>query len=347
MSRYSMLLIALLGLPFLQSCMTTPPPLPVERKDPLIGTIIDAKTQNKVDFSSLINTIADYDVIYLSEKHDNADQHAAQNTIIKALSDKLSPENKKPSVGFEFFSMNHTPDLLNFIDAGKVEHSKKVEDLIEKDLRMKLGWQRQSDTWWNYYYSLLKTAQKEGLMVAGLDLSSTIKKRLTKKGLKGITPLEQEQIYSTGLDDITYKNYMYEILKASHCGMGYGKKTNNMYETWVARNDRMALSIKQMHDHSPGPVIVIVGGGHTEYGLGVIDRVKSINPNIRQINIALTEIWVEPAGLDDYLEPLNLEGYPRVPKGDILWFFQRTSYEDPCEKYKPLIEKMKKKQTKD
>lgn len=343
MSRYAILFIAILALPLLQSCVASiPKPQDVMRDDPLIGKIVASETRQSIEFDQLIDAVAGYDVIYLSEKHDNAQQHDAQEKIIKALADKLSPLDKKPSVGFEFFAMNNTPELLNFIDAGKVEHSKKVKDLIEKDLRMKLGWAKQSDTMWRYYYDLLTLAQTEQLTVAGIDLSSTQKRRLTKKGLKGLTPLEREQIYSTRLDDDTYKTYMIDIFKAVHCGMGHGKMAERLYDSWVARNDKMALSIHQMHENGNGPVIVIVGGGHTEYNLGIIDRLNSIDPDIRQVNIALTEIRIQPTELIEYLEPLDLEGYPKTAKADYLWFFQRASYGDPCEKFKAALEKMKK-----
>lgn len=335
-----MLLIALLFLPVLHSCVSTSPK-PLKRSDPLIGKIIDSATGQSVNFDDLIDQLAGYDVIYLSEKHDNPDQHQAQQKVIKALVSHLAPQQKVPSIGFEFFAMDHTPDLLNFIDAGQVKHSQKIETMIEKDLRMKLGWQRQSDTMWKYYYDLLKIAQHENLTAAGLDLSSTLKKRITKKGMDKITGLEKEMIFSTGLDDDTYQAYMSAIFKAVHCGMGHARMQSRLYDTWKARNDTMARSISQMHTHGKGPVIVILGGGHSEYNLGVIDRLKAVNADISQVNIALTEINISPAPLADYLFPLELDGFARVPRADFLWFFQRVSYEDPCIQFQESLKKMK------
>ncbi|MFH2058297.1 MAG: ChaN family lipoprotein [Pseudomonadota bacterium] len=313
----------------------------MKRNDPLIGKIIESKTGQPIDFQSLIQKISLYDVIYLSEKHDNPDQHAFQLKVIEALIKEGAKTGETPSIGFEFFSMDNTPDLLNFVDAGKVEHSKKIDGFIEKDLRMKLGWNNQPDVMWQYYYDLLKLAQVQKLSCAGIDLSSTLRKRITKKGIDGITAIEKEQIFSTQQPDDTYKAYMFSIFKSVHCGMGHEKMQSRLYDTWVARNDKMALSISQMHTHGNGPVVVILGGGHTEYNLGVIDRVTAINKNIKQVNIALTEITVNPSKLSDYLFPLDLEGYDKVPPADFLWFTQRVSYENPCEKFKKSLAKMK------
>jgi hypothetical protein len=91
-----------------------------------------------------------------------------------------------------------------------------------------------------------------------------------------------------------------------------------------------------------GPVVIIIGAGHTEYGLGVIDRVHHLKPDIIQTNLAITEIDREPADLPHYLTPLSLEEFEPVPPADFLWFTQRVSYEDPCEKFKATLEKMKK-----
>jgi len=294
-----------------------------------------------MDFESLIKDISTYDVIYLSEKHDNPEQHLIQQKIIG----RLIETGLTPTIGFEFFSMEDTPDLLNFVDSGKVHHSKKIEKFIEADLRKKLGWDSQSDQMWSYYYDLLSLAKKEKLQVAGIDLPGTLKRRITRKGIKGITPIEKEQVFSTQLADDVYKDYMFSIFKAVHCGMGHGKMQAKLYGTWVARNDKMAHSITRLYKYRKGPVVIIVGGGHTEYGLGVIDRVSAIDKTIKQVNIALREISVKPSELTEYLRPLELEGFKKVPVADFLWFTQRVSYADPCEEFKKSLQKMKKKST--
>lgn len=317
----------------IQSCAVTS--LPVKRQDPLIGRIIDPRTSEPVDFETMTQKISGYDVIYLSEKHDNPDHHAMQHRIIK----RLIEIGLKPLIGFEFFSMEDTPDLLNFIDSGKVSHSKDLAKVIEADLRKKLGWDTQSDGMWAYYYDLLTLARDNGLEAAGIDLPETLKKRITRKGIAGITPIEKEQVFSTHPPDQAYKDYMFSIFKSVHCGMEHGQMQAKLYDTWLARNDKMALSITRLKHHHKGPLIIIIGGGHTEYGLGVINRVAAIDPKLRQINLAMAEISVSPADLSVYLQPLDLEGYEKVPPADFLFFAQRVSYEDPCEEFRKSMKK--------
>lgn len=321
----------------------------VMRDDPLTGTLVKGDTGEPVSFTGLMETLLHSDIIYLSEKHDNPMHHAIQHRVIQALID----QGRAPILGFEFFSYQDTPLLLNLVDAGKKSHSPKMEKAVEQQARERLGWKNQSDTMWGYYWDLIRLAADNDLPAAGLDLSTTQKRRITRKGLDGLSPIELQQLFSTGLSNTAYKSYMKSVFVSVHCGMDHGRMTDRLYDTWVARNDRMALSVVNLFNavqtqdrdgagRKPGPVVIIIGAGHTEYGLGVIDRVHHLKPNASETNLAITEIEREPADLSQYLEPLSLEGFDPVPPADYLWFTQRVSYEDPCEKFKTTIEKMKK-----
>ena len=335
MNRLSLLFFIFLIPVLVQSCATLR--RDVMRKDPLIGTIIDTQTALPVEFDALIKRVGSHDVIYLSEKHDNPDHHAMQQRVIKSLIEN----GLTPLIGFEFFSMEDTPDLLNFIDSAKVPHSKELTKIIETDLRKKLGWDTQPDHMWAYYYDLLTLARDNHLEVAGIDLPETLKKRITRKGINGITPIEREQVFSTSPPSQAYKDYMFSIFKAVHCGMGNEQMQAKLYDTWLARNDRMAQAVTKLKHHHKGPLVVIIGGGHTEYGLGVMDRVAVLAPHLRQVNFAFREISPAPSELWEYLIPLDLEGYPKAPPADFLLFTQRVSYEDPCETFRKSMQKMK------
>ncbi|MGM0655673.1 MAG: ChaN family lipoprotein [Thermodesulfobacteriota bacterium] len=321
----------------------------VMRDDPLIGTVVKGETGEPVRFAGLMETLIHSDIIYLSEKHDNPMHHAIQHRIIQALID----QGHAPILGFEFFSYQDTPLLLNLVDVGKKTHPPKMENAVEQRIREKLGWEKQSDTMWGYYWDLIRLAADNNFPAAGLDLSATQKRRITRKGLDGLSPIELAQLFSTGLSNTAYESYMKSIFVSVHCGMDHGQMTDRLYDTWVARNDRMALSVVELFNavqtqdrdeagRKTGPVVIIIGAGHTEYGLGVLDRVHHLKPTATQTNIAITEIEREPTDLAQYLTPLSLEGFDPVPPADFLWFTQRASYDDPCEKFKSVLEKMKK-----
>ena len=121
MNRLFFLCLVFFAISLIQSCATTRKSM--VRKDPLIGKIINTKSNQAIDFECLIKDISTYDVIYLSEKHDNPEHHHIQEAIIRRLIEK----GLTPTLGFEFFSLEDTPDLLNFVDSGKVAHPQKIE----------------------------------------------------------------------------------------------------------------------------------------------------------------------------------------------------------------------------
>lgn len=232
--------------------------------------------------------------------------------------------------------------LLSFMETRKIKHSAKVQKEIEKRIRKQLDWDSQPDSQWQFYLDLLNLAKNNGLNAYGLDLNESLKRRITRKGLTGITPVELQQVHLTGFNDPEYESWMKNIFTQVHCGMGHDRMLNRLYDTWVARNDKMALSIKQISDSlDKNPLVVIVGGGHTEYGLGVMNRVEAIDPKISQVNVSLQEIAVSASPMADYTASLKLDGYPQRAPADFIWFSQRVSYEDPCQQFKSTIEKMK------
>ncbi len=319
------------------SCSLSPSPALI-RQDPLIGKIVSPDTAADVSFEKMTDTLASADIIYLSEKHDNPEHHRIQHAVIEAMIQK----GLEPFLAFEFFAMADTPLLMNFLDTLNSPHPPETEKKMVQMLRQKLGWERQPDKMWNYYFDLLKLARDNNLKAAGIDLTKTQTRRITRKGLSGLTGIEQRELFSTGLCNPAYEEYMHRIFKKVHCGMDSRTMQSRLWDSWVARNDRMALSLCRIHDsHEGGPVVVIIGGGHTEYNLGVPDRVHAINPDIRQVNVGLVEITVEQTPAELYFKPLDLEGFEPRPPFDFIWFTQRVSYEDPCDRFKSSLEKMK------
>jgi uncharacterized iron-regulated protein len=335
MIRFYMILAVCLLLPMIQSCATAVKK--PAKHDPLVGKILDTSSGEMISFSALMDEIMGHDVIYLSEKHDNPMHHAIQHRIIQHLVET----GRSPALGFEFFAVHDTPLLLSFMDSGNHLHGKKYDAMIETDLRRQLNWDQQSDQMWGYYFDLLTRAKDNSLMAAGLDLPGSLKRRITRKGMAGITDFEKTLIFSTDFENLAYAEHMKAIFAAVHCGMGDYAMRNRLYDTWKARNDTMARSITLLAKETAGPVVVIIGNGHTEYGLGVVDRVRYLNFGLSQVNLALTEIRHDPADHGVYLAPLDLDGFAPVPPADYIWFTRRVSYEDPCRAFREKLKQMK------
>ena len=305
------------------------PESPQPRQDPLIGQIIDATTQQALSETQLIEQMLEFDVVYLGERHDNAEHHQIQRRLIQALVE----QGQRPAIGFEFFDIAQTGYLMHYVAGEKslmrLGHGKKTDISPEQRLRRQLGWMERDDEDWGYYFSLIELAREHQLEVFGADLPRSLKLRLSRADLDRLTPLEQSQMKLGGEDDEMYREFMYQRFRDGHCGWGSEPLLRRLYRTWNARNQRMAESIVAMsQSERQGPVVMIVGAGHVEYNKAVVERVARLQPHLRQLNLALQEIRITPAPLEAYLH--NNAGHGYGVRYDLLWFTQRQDYQDPC-----------------
>jgi uncharacterized iron-regulated protein len=307
--------------------------------DPLIGKIYESSKQQEVSYQMLFKKMLDARVIYLGENHENADHHAIQLRILK----DLIQAGKKPLIGFEFFSIDQTAHLMSFVQIKP--HNTDPQSIVikEKDLREKLGWHAHGDQAWQYYYQLIELALKNKLTIFGADLPKCIVKRIVRVGAENLTGIENNLLQPTFFDDMPYQQLMYSKFKAVHCGFSTPKMSERMYQAWIARNDTMAYSIVSMlPDDENRPLVMILGAGHVQHNMAVYDRVAFYKPDLNQINLGLQEIATKPSDAKSYMANTVVEDKTFLPSHEYFWFTDRNSYEDPCEKFKGMLQGMTK-----
>lgn len=309
------------------------------REDPLIGKIFISENQKEISFDLMIGRMLEADVIYLGEKHDNADHHDHQMKIIKDLIAK----GKKPRIGFETFSIDQTGALMAFVTGRKSGLTEKAKIMRENALRQELGFGHKPDKNWQFYFQIVQLAFDQNLNVFGADLPQGIIKRLTRSGKASLSPVERSFLKSSEFDDDAYKELMLEQFKAAHCGFGHVKMLENMYQTWLERNDAMAFSVVQTFKADPNePVVLILGSGHVEFNMAVYERVDYLHKDIKQFNLGFVEITRSPSQLSDYFPQITKQNRTFPTPHEYIWITQRSSYEDPCIKFRNILKKMKK-----
>lgn len=313
------------------------------RDDPLIGKIFESEEQREVTYSDLVKKLEKQDIIYLGENHENSDHHRIQLQVIT----ELVQLGKKPRIGFELFSRDQTGYLMTFVGSKRKHKQESQKKAEENRLRKDLGWQDRKETTWGFYFDLIALARKHELSVFGADLPKGVVRRLMRQGIAQLTPVEKEMLKSSELKDPEYQALMVEKFKAAHCGFAHKGMTEKMYQTWLERNDAMAASIVETFKSDPEqPVVMIVGSGHVEHNMGIYERVSDQLKTVRQLNIGLKEIAIKPLGLSDYFAPGKAGKRTFLPKHELLWFTQRTSYQDPCVKFRKAFKTMKLKKMK-
>jgi uncharacterized iron-regulated protein len=309
-----------------------PAPAPiVNADDPLIDRIYSAVDITSISETDLYDRMAISDVIYLGETHDNIHHHAIQIKTIEALVER----GLKPAIGFEFFSREQTSRLLQFQRSADKFHGKDAKHSAEKLLREQLGWGDNREGDWARLFPILKYAREHKLPVFGADLNSGLRKQLSRSGYDGLSAVEKLLIQGTDFDDDSYREYMFQSFTVAHCGWRNDGYLEKLYETWLLRNETMARSIVAMHAATPDqPVVVILGGAHTEYNMAVFERVANMNRELKQVNLRLSAVTRSPIPADDYFQPLRIDGKSYGPPYQYIWFTARMPEgEDPCKAF--------------
>lgn len=299
------------------------------RQDPLIGQIIDAHTEQTLGYQSLVDRAADADVVYLAERHDNVEHHQIQRRIVQDLVD----QGQKPVLGFEFFDIGQSGYLSQYVSgqASLMTLGRGSKLTPEQRLRRQLGWQKRPDQEWEFYFQLIELAREHQLEIFGADLAPSIKLRLSRGDLDQLTAVERQQLQGEPLEQGSYRDFMYRRFTEGHCGWGQEPLLTRLYRTWRERNHRMAVSAVAMADEArDGPVVVIVGAGHTEHNRGLVSEVSELRPELKQLNIGLQQISIDPSPLSDYLYDAEDPDLKLGVRHDLLWFTQRQDYRDIC-----------------
>ncbi|UCH41707.1 MAG: ChaN family lipoprotein [Gammaproteobacteria bacterium] len=307
-------------------------PGPVKNADdPLIDSIYRATDLAQVSEVELYDNMAASDVIYLGENHDNIHHHRIQLNTIEALVER----GLKPAIGFEFFSREQTSRLLQFQQSPDKFHAEGAKHSAEHLLRDQLGWGDSRDADWDHLFPILKFSREHKLPVFGADLNSGLRKQLARHGYDGLNGVEKLLMPRTEFKDDTYREYMFQSFTVAHCGWRDDGYLENLYETWLLRNEAMAQSIVAMHTVTPDqPVVIILGGAHTEYNMAVYERVANLNSELKQINLRLTSVAESPIQVHDYFQPLQIDGKSYGPPYQYIWFTARMpEREDPCKAF--------------
>lgn len=272
-------------------------------------------------------------VIYLGEKHDNPRHHELQLEVVRTLIER----GRRPAIGFEVFAVDKTSTLMTYTTWKEPTAQQSKRPSAEERLRNALGWGEDRDQSWSFYGPLLELAREHELVVFGIDLPRSLRARISRVGIDGLTNTEKRQLYPSDFQDGAYGDSIRTRLKDMHCGHGSDAYIDRLYQNWQVRNDAMAMAITETVEQLKGePVVVILGAGHVQHDMGAYARVAEIAPGIEQVNLAFREVPVDPAPLADTVHPHDIPGARLAHDHAYLWFTARAKpgQGDPCERFR-------------
>jgi hypothetical protein len=155
----------------------------------------------------------------------------------------------------------------------------------------------------------------------------------------GLAALEPPVTRALGLDRPLSESMTARLaadIRASHCGYASEESVKAMLAVQRARDAQMAQSL--IAAGAPGGAVLVAGAGHVRNDYGIPVYLSAEAAGRRVISIAFLEVDDRKPEPHNYALPYA-DG--RLPF-DYVWFTPRVDDENPCEKFKPQFERLKK-----
>jgi uncharacterized iron-regulated protein len=237
------------------------------------GTIISSKAGRSITFDELLADLDRSRIIYIGEKHTNADHHKIQLEIIQAVFRK----HPNMAVGMEMF--DHTyQDLLNLWSAGKLD---------QREFLRKVHWYAN----WRYDFSLygeiLEFIKENHIQLVGLNIPFHIPPKIRVGGIENLRDDEKKHLpLERDTSNEAHKEYVAEVFK--HHNFSGMVEFEDFYMAQSVWEDAMAEAISQ--NLNDDVMVVLAGNGHIQFKYGIPDRAYRLTGE------PFRTIYLEPAG---------------------------------------------------
>lgn len=237
---------------------------------------VDLYTGEPAPFSEVLSDLSGARVIYLGEIH-TLERHAeGQLRILRGL----TTQGRPVALALE---------QMEFFNQAELDRYARGEIDFDQLARAT----RWSERWSNYerYRPLLEAARQAGAPLVALNARSETIREVGRQGLAGLAPQARGELPADiHLDDPLYEKLMNMKLMV-HMSVDE-KRLRKVYEAQVARDENMARSLADFLSGERGRgriAVVICGGGHVSYGLGLPDRVRRRIPGIEDRIVLFSE----------------------------------------------------------
>ncbi len=269
-----------------------------------------------------MSRLARADFVLLGEKHDNPDHHRLQAEVVRGL----IAAGRRPAVGFEMFGIDDAPAIAKHLAAAPNDAA---------GLGPAVNWNSRGWPDWALYQPIAETALEAKLQIVAANLPLATAKKMRSDGPAALEPRVTRDL---GLDrplPESLSEKMTANIRDSHCGYASEPSVKAMLNVQRARDAQMAQSLITAGD-SDGAVL-IAGAGHVQndYGIPVYLTAKAADKRV--ISIGFLEVDRQKTEPQSYAPP-NSDS--RLPF-DYVWFTPRVDDEDPCEKFKAQLERLK------
>ncbi|PLW95476.1 MAG: iron-regulated protein [Marinilabiliales bacterium] len=233
------------------------------------------KSGTDIDYSALVTKMAEYDVVFIGEYHNNSINHWLELQFTKDL---YKEKDGKIILGAEMFETD-VQLIMNEYLAGKVK-DRNFED--------------EAKLWPNYstdYKPLLEFAKENSLEFIATNVPRRYASMVATGGTEALDALTNEAKALMAPLPFAYDAELpcYAKMMQMSMGMGHGKPNENLPKAQALKDATMAYFInKNVKD---GYTFVHYNGAyHSDYGEGVVWHLKKYNPDLKILVISVSEV---------------------------------------------------------
>jgi uncharacterized iron-regulated protein len=235
--------------------------------------IIETESGEGLEFEEFINNVADADVVFLGEEHDNTTCHELQRWTTIALA-----KRREIKLSLEQFEAD-VQDSLNAYLRGDITEASFLEE---------------SRPWPNYeehYRPTIEWARENGVPVIAANIPRRIARKVSQGAGEELQVLGDEHApWQMNTDDPPYRARFEEAMG------GHGGTVSSDLDDWFAaqciKDEKMAESIAseiRRSDLNAPLVIHWCGRFHSDYRLGTVSRLAERRPELKIITVSMTK----------------------------------------------------------
>jgi len=232
--------------------------------------IYDTRVKQVVTIDKIVTDMADADVLFFGEEHNDSAGHYLENKIFRALHVVYGD---KVVLSMEMFETDGQLVLNEYL-AGTID-----ENRFSRDIRL----------WNNYkdYRPMVEYAKQNKIPVIAANPPRRYVSLVTRRGMRSLDSLSKDaKRYLPPLpyDTLTgrYREKFMDIMKGSP-----GSTSQNIYYSQTLWDAGMAHSIhKFLKENKRKKVFHCVGGFHTEEKLGTAAQLQMRSKKLKILNIA-------------------------------------------------------------
>lgn len=254
--------------------------------------IYDTRTRELITIDKIVAGMADADVLFFGEEHNDSVGHYLENAIFRALH---TAYGEKLALSMEMFETDNQLVLNEYL-GGKIDESR-----LGKDARL----------WSNYkdYRPMVEYAKQNQVPVIAANPPRRYVSMVTRRGMHSLDSLSKESkrfLPPLPYDTLSgrYREKFMETMRGAP-----ESASKNIYYSQCLWDAGMSYSIYKFQKKNKGTKIFhCVGGFHVAEKLGTAAQLKMRNKKLRIMNIASVSDdnfnnpdWSKLEALGDYV----------------------------------------------